>query len=172
MGLLLALLVLGGLFWLLWHFRLRRVATRAEWRELAWAAGAIARFFWGMGLFSLAELARCRRLASGEALVRFDQLPERQADVVVAGRVSASQPLVEDPWVASVQSPLDGEGATWRETPTLAVELRADGTYRIASLGRDGRPDSRPGGPQADLAADIVLENGSLVQWPEGIPHE
>ncbi len=123
MGLFFALLVLGGLFWLLWRFRLRRAATLAEWRQLAWPAAVIALFSSGVGLLALAELGRCRRLARATPLVRFDQLPERQAEVVVAGRVSPTQARVRGDWVAYVESPSDGEGASWRETPTLSVEL-------------------------------------------------
>jgi general secretion pathway protein G len=38
----------------------------------------------------------------------------------------------------------------------------------IVSLGRDGEPDSRPGGPTTDPDADIVFRNGEFVQWPAG----
>jgi general secretion pathway protein G len=51
----------------------------------------------------------------------------------------------------------------------LEVEVSADGTaYRIASLGRDGERDGRPGGASLDYNADIVWEDGQFVQYPEG----
>jgi general secretion pathway protein G len=69
-------------------------------------------------------------------------------------------------------------------TPTYAAALPAadgwrvpfeiltadDGSwYEIASLGRDGLPDDRTGGPTADLDCDVVWRDGVFVQWPEGL---
>ncbi len=42
-----------------------------------------------------------------------------------------------------------------------------DGGYRIRSYGRDGLADDAPGGPTDDFDADIILEDGEFVQWPE-----
>jgi hypothetical protein len=42
-----------------------------------------------------------------------------------------------------------------------------DGGYRIRSYGRDGLADDAPGGPTDHLDADIILEDGAFVQWPE-----
>jgi type II secretory pathway pseudopilin PulG len=43
-----------------------------------------------------------------------------------------------------------------------------DGGYRIRSYGKDGVPDESPGGPTDAPDADIILEDGEFVQWPEG----
>lgn len=43
-----------------------------------------------------------------------------------------------------------------------------DGGYRIRSYGKDGVPDEGPGGPTGTPEADIILEDGEFVQWPEG----
>ncbi len=56
----------------------------------------------------------------------------------------------------------------WR-TP-YAVWSSNDGTaYSIVSFGYDKSEGEQPGGATTDLYADIVLENGEFVQWPENI---
>jgi hypothetical protein len=66
------------------------------------------------------------------------------------------------------------EGAYLKRVPMADAWLRKyevssteNGSWiEIVSLGRDGRPDSRPGGPTTDPDADIVFRNGEFVQWP------
>ena len=40
--------------------------------------------------------------------------------------------------------------------------------YTVASVGKDGAVDSRPGGATTLFDCDIVFSNGRFFQWPEG----
>lgn len=41
--------------------------------------------------------------------------------------------------------------------------------YSLRSYGRDKSADGAPGGGVTDFNADIIFQNGSFVQYPEGI---
>ncbi len=48
--------------------------------------------------------------------------------------------------------------------------IRSD--YAVRSTGADGAPQGTPAwGPTTDFNADIILVDGSFVQWPDGAQH-
>ena len=51
---------------------------------------------------------------------------------------------------------------------SFLFERFEDGGYRIRSYGKDGLPDDGFGGATETPDADIILEDGEFVQWPEG----
>ncbi|HEX7708726.1 MAG TPA: prepilin-type N-terminal cleavage/methylation domain-containing protein [Thermoanaerobaculia bacterium] len=58
---------------------------------------------------------------------------------------------------------VDAWGTAW--------ELYGDANeYAVISLGKDGTADgSRPGGATGTFDSDIVFQNGSFTQYPEGV---
>jgi hypothetical protein len=59
----------------------------------------------------------------------------------------------------------------WNRPMHLAVWTDKDDApaYRIWSLGKDGKRDAKWGGVIRTFDNDLVYENGSFTQWPEGI---
>jgi type II secretion system protein G len=51
---------------------------------------------------------------------------------------------------------------------TAFAAQAAEKEYAIISYGRDGVPGAYPGGATAHFDCDIVLQNGSFTQYPEG----
>lgn len=55
----------------------------------------------------------------------------------------------------------------WKNS--LVFEPRGEAGYEIRSFGKDGTRDPQlTGGPTTSFNADIVLENGEFIQYPEG----
>lgn len=130
MGLIIALVIPAGLFWLLWHFRLRRATTLAELRQLILPVLVISGFLIVVGLFNLAAQSRLHGLASQSALSSLAQIESARGTVVVEGQVSEVNPPRYQKYVAYVRYSTDEEGDTWRETPPLKIEL-ANGTVDL-----------------------------------------
>jgi general secretion pathway protein G len=63
-----------------------------------------------------------------------------------------------------VKSPPDTDG--WSHLWDVAASSGDD--YTVASLGKDGAGDARPGGGTNQFDCDIVFTNGRFFQWPEG----
>ena len=64
-----------------------------------------------------------------------------------------------------IKAPPDKDG--WSHT--WAVATSAPGTsYTVASLGKDGYPDSWTGGTTGSFNCDIVFSDGQFFQWPQG----
>lgn len=51
---------------------------------------------------------------------------------------------------------------------TMGLDKAAN-RYAIVSGGRDGTPSTLVGGPTTNFDCDIIYENGSFVQFPDGI---
>lgn len=86
----------------------------------------------------------------------------------VFGSLDELRELVEPTYIIKAPS-VDGWGYSF------FCEGDADG-YLIRSPGKDGvldvaDPRSYRGGRSGDFNADIVLENGEFLQWPQGLQH-
>ncbi len=127
-----AFLFLCLLAWLLYRFRLSKVASRDELRPLILPGAMFSLFFLGIAFFSLVDWSRWYRFVDLPLTTTVAKLTEAKGDVVVEGKVSQRNSIRERDFVAYIRSPRAsaGDENPYRDTPKILIEL-ADGSVSL-----------------------------------------